>query len=66
MTVQEVSDYLQIPVATLYAYRSRGGGPKAARIGKHLRYRRADVDAWIDSKADDFTDLDLYRKQARK
>jgi len=44
---RECSDYLGVPLQTLYAWRSRSQGPKALTVGKHLRYRRSDVDAWL-------------------
>ena len=47
-TVNDVSTYLGIPVQTLYAWRSAGTGPPARRVGKWLRYRQADVRAWVD------------------
>jgi hypothetical protein len=37
-----------IPVKTLYDWRRRGLGPKASGVGKHLRYRWSDVDAWFE------------------
>lgn len=50
-TVEQVSEYLGVPVQTLYAWRSRGGrGPKASRIGRHLRYRWSDVEKYIDEQ----------------
>ena len=48
LTVNEVADYLQIPVGTLYRWRTNGEGPPAIRAGKHLRYRLEQVDAWLD------------------
>jgi excisionase family DNA binding protein len=51
MTVQDVAAYLGVPVATVYQWNSRGQGPKRYRLGKHVRYRRADVDAWVDRQA---------------
>jgi DNA-binding transcriptional MerR regulator len=48
-SVQDVSDFLQVPVNTLYGWRTQGGGPPARRIGKYLRYRPDDVIAWVDS-----------------
>ena len=33
MSVREVSEYLSIPVATLYRWRHMGSGPKATRVG---------------------------------
>jgi excisionase family DNA binding protein len=52
MTPSQVAEYLSVPVATLYAWRHRGGGPPAIRVGKHLRYRREDVERWLDARAD--------------
>ena len=51
MTVQELSDLLQIPEQTIYWWHGEGLGPKAIRIGKHLRYRPEAVEAWLDAGA---------------
>jgi excisionase family DNA binding protein len=48
MSVEDVSVYLGVPVQTLYAWRSRGRGPASLRVGRHLRYRRVDLDAWVE------------------
>lgn len=50
MTVETVSEYLGVPVATVYAWNSRGLGPKRYRLGKHVRYRRPDVEAWLEEQ----------------
>lgn len=47
ITAQDLALYLEIPVVTLYGWRYRGEGPPAFRVGKHLRYRKADVEEWI-------------------
>jgi DNA-binding transcriptional MerR regulator len=47
-TVQDVADYLQVPVQTLYSWRTQGYGPPARRMGKYLRYRPEDVTSWLD------------------
>ena len=52
MTLLEVSQLLGVPVATLYRWRHRGEGPSGSRIGRHVRYRRAAVEAWIETQAD--------------
>ena len=48
-SVEDVSYYLGIPVQTVYSWRSAGRGPAGRRVGKRLRYRPADVRAWVDS-----------------
>ncbi|MBV9093971.1 MAG: helix-turn-helix domain-containing protein [Streptosporangiaceae bacterium] len=46
-TVEEVSRFLGIPVATLYRWHYLGTGPKPGRVGRHLRYLPADVISWF-------------------
>ncbi|MFI0792010.1 helix-turn-helix transcriptional regulator [Micromonospora rubida] len=50
-SVADVSGFLGIPVGTLYQWRHRRIGPRASRVGRHLRYDPADVRAWFDKKA---------------
>ncbi|MFE9651554.1 helix-turn-helix transcriptional regulator [Micromonospora sp. NPDC006431] len=50
-TVQDVSAFLGVPVGTLYQWRYRRTGPRALRVGRHLRYRPADVRSWLDRQA---------------
>jgi excisionase family DNA binding protein len=52
-TPTELSAYLGVPVATLYQWRHRGIGPKVHKLGRHLRYRWTEVEAWIDQQAVD-------------
>lgn len=53
LTVDQVAELLGgIPINTLYAWRYKHEGPPACRIGKHLRYRRGDVLAWIERQSD--------------
>jgi len=47
-SIQDVSDYLQVPVQTLYTWRSRGEGPPARKVGKYLRYVPEDVVTWVE------------------
>ncbi len=50
LTVEELADYLGVPVATLYQWRYQRQGPSGFRVGRHLRYRQADVEAWIEDR----------------
>lgn len=47
LSIQDLSAYLGVPVNTLYQWRTKGYGPAGRRIGKHVRYRESDVEAWI-------------------
>jgi len=50
LTAEELAEFLDVPIKTLYAWRYRGQGPIGFRVGKHLRYRRVDVEDWIESR----------------
>lgn len=52
LTIEELSEYLRVPVKTLYDWRYRGLGPAGLRVGRYVRYRRADVDAWLETRFD--------------
>jgi hypothetical protein len=47
-TPDDVSAFLQVPVQTLYQWRRKGFGPKARRVGKHLRWKPDAVRARFD------------------
>ncbi|GAA0443651.1 helix-turn-helix domain-containing protein [Streptomyces olivaceiscleroticus] len=49
---EELSDFLGVPVKTLYQWRHRGIGPKGTKVGRHIRYRWKEVEAWLDSQTD--------------
>ena len=51
MTTEQLAEFLQVPLATLYQWRHKGTGPKGLKVGKHVRYRRTDVDAWLERQA---------------
>jgi hypothetical protein len=46
-TVEETAQFLRVPKATLYQWRYLGIGPRAARVGRWLRYHPDDVIAWF-------------------
>ncbi len=52
MTVADLSEMLNIPINTLYGWRARGEGPVGYRVGRHVRYRRSAVVAWLETQAD--------------
>ena len=52
MTLTELSEMLGVPIETLYGWRHRGEGPVGYRIGRHVRYRRATVEEWLETQAD--------------
>ncbi|RBM21724.1 excisionase [Prauserella sp. PE36] len=51
-TVEDVAEYLGVPVKTLYDWRTKGYGPEGKRVGKYVRYKPDDVIAWFESLDD--------------
>jgi len=49
-TTPEAAAYTKIAVPTLERYRLTGEGPMFAKLGGSVRYRRCDLDAWIESR----------------
>ena len=52
MSPEGLADYLGLPVRTVYSWRHRGSGPRGIKVGRHVRYRRTDVDDWLEKLAD--------------
>ena len=50
LTVEDLADYLDVPIATVYAWRYRRQGPPGFRIGRHLRFRWSDIERWIEDR----------------
>lgn len=46
---RDLADELGIPERTPGQWRYLGRGPAFIKVGRHVRYRRADVDAWLAS-----------------
>lgn len=49
LTEREAATYLGMSVRTLQDRRVRGGGCPYIKLGMSVRYRRTDLDAWIES-----------------
>jgi excisionase family DNA binding protein len=50
LTLEQVAELLQVPARTLYSWRYKGEGPQGLRVGRHIRYRAADLDRWVDEQ----------------
>jgi len=50
LTEREAAPYLSLSTVTLQRLRLTGDGPRFAKLGKAVRYRRADLDSWIESR----------------
>jgi predicted DNA-binding transcriptional regulator AlpA len=48
LTIQELAERLTVSVGCIRAWRLRGDGPPAIRIGTALRWDSLEVDEWLD------------------
>jgi excisionase family DNA binding protein len=48
----EVAALLDVPLRTIYRWRSRHDGPRGYRIGRHVRYRVDDIERWLEDHRD--------------
>lgn len=53
LNVEQLANYLGVPVATLYQWRYRREGPPGFRVGRYVRYRWTDVAEWIERQLQD-------------
>ena len=47
---KQVAETLRVSVAALRRWRIEGRGPRFIRVERLVRYREADVQAWLDSR----------------
>ena len=47
LTPDDVAVVLGVPKATLYRWKYHQTGPKAIKVGRHLRYRQQDLQEFI-------------------
>ena len=50
MTREEAAEYLGVPVRTLRFWSETGTGPRRIKFGRHIRFDRADLLAWVESR----------------
>ena len=47
MNIEELAEYLGVPVTTIYDWRVAGKGPCAIRVGRSLKFAVSDVRDWL-------------------
>jgi len=65
LNIQEVSDYLKIPVSTVYKL-AQGGKVPAVKVGKHWRFMKKDLDHLLNKKDGHPAGFDPKRKNSMK
>jgi excisionase family DNA binding protein len=51
LTTPEVAQRLGLAEITVRKWRIKGTGPRFIRCGANIRYRPADIEAWVSSRA---------------
>lgn len=51
LTIDDLAEELQVSKKTIYNWRAKAPqqGPRGFTVGKHVRFRREDVDAWVET-----------------
>lgn len=50
LTTSEAATYCRLGKPTLERFRISGDGPRYCKLGGAVRYRKADLDAWLESR----------------
>ena len=50
LSINELAEYLGVPVKTIYEWRQTGRGPVGIRMGRHLKFAVSDVRSWIENQ----------------
>lgn len=50
LSIDALAERLDVPRMTIERWNSRGGGPAFIKVGRHVRYRLADVIRWEESR----------------
>jgi excisionase family DNA binding protein len=48
LSLSELCAHLGVSTQTMYDLRSQGRGPKGFRVGRELRFRVSEVEAWLE------------------
>ena len=49
MSVKDLAEYLQVDMSTIYIWSQRGQIP-AMKVGKMWRYRRSEIEEWLNQR----------------
>jgi excisionase family DNA binding protein len=64
LTVQEAADLLRVPVSWLYERTRRNSAPHV-KLGKHLRFDRDELAAWVNELRRDGRGSGAIRRSTR-
>jgi len=50
LKTKEAAEYVRLGKPTLERFRITGGGPRYCKLGGAVRYRKSDLDEWLESR----------------
>jgi excisionase family DNA binding protein len=50
LSPDQLAEYLGVPVSSVYRWNYIKSGPTAMKVGRHVRYRKSDVEAWLTAQ----------------
>jgi excisionase family DNA binding protein len=53
LSISDLAARLGVPIQTIYDLRHHGRGPHGFRIGRELKFRTSEVEAWLRRLEDD-------------
>jgi PTS system nitrogen regulatory IIA component len=63
MSVRELAEYLNVNISTVYMWSQKGQIP-AMKIGTMWRYRRSEIDEWLNERRSPRVDWEMpYRRK---
>jgi excisionase family DNA binding protein len=50
ISTAQAAEFLGVSDGTLRYWRYMDQGPRSFRVGRHVKYRREDIDSWLESQ----------------
>lgn len=66
MSISELAAYLHVAVQTIYDLRCQGRGPRGFRVGREIRFRLREVEAWLSRMEHDDADRHMAGRTPEK
>ena len=55
LTTSELAAHLKVTRQVIYDLRHNGQGPRGVHVGKELRYKVSEINAWLEQRSEPLT-----------